>query len=166
MLYKTTMPSVLIETGFLTNPNEEKFLGNITGQVNMADLMFNAFENYRNQIENKTPVIIEKNDEIISEPVESPESTLKDSSGLVFRVQVETWDQRRDNSYNLFKGYEVFEYEQDKMYKYCIGNFSDYQLAKNYKIELIKKGFQNAFLVAFLNGERISIEKAIKLAEK
>ena len=166
VLYKTTMPSVLIETGFLTNPNEEKFLGNITGQVNMADLMFNAFENYRNQIENKTPVIIEKNDEIISEPVESPESTLKDSSGLVFRVQVETWDKRRDNSYNLFKGYEVFEYEQDKMYKYCIGNFSDYQMAKNYKIELIKKGFQNAFLVAFLNGERISIEKAIKLAEK
>ena len=166
VLYKTTMPSVLIETGFLTNPNEEKFLGNITGQVNMADLMFNAFENYRNQIENKIPVTIEKNDEIISEPVKSPVSISKDSSGLVFRVQVETWDQRRDNSYNLFKGYEVFEYEQDKMYKYCIGNFSVYQMAKNYKIELIKKGFQNAFLVAFLNGERISIEKAIKLAEK
>jgi N-acetylmuramoyl-L-alanine amidase len=165
VLYKTTMPSVLIETGFLTNPNEEKFLGNITGQVNMADLMFNAFENYRNQIENKIPVTIEKNDEIISEPVESPVSISKDSSGLVFRVQVETWDKRRDNSYNLFKGYEVFEYEQDKMYKYCIGNFSDYQMAKNYKIELIKKGFQNAFLVAFFNGERISIEKAIKLAE-
>lgn len=163
VLYKTTMPSVLIETGFLTNPNEEKFLGNTTGQSNMATLMFNAFENYRNQIENKIPVIIEKNDEIISELVESPS---KDSSGLVFRVQVETWDQRRDNSYNLFKGYEVFEYEQDKMYKYCIGNFSDYQMAKNYKIELIKKGFQNAFLVAFFNGERISIEKAIKLAEK
>ena len=163
VLYKTTMPSVLIETGFLTNPNEEKFLGNTTGQSNMATLMFNAFENYRNQIENKMPVIIEKNDEIISELVESPS---KDSSGLVFRVQVETWDQRRDNSYNLFKGYEVFEYEQDKMYKYCIGNFSDYQMAKNYKIELIKKGFQNAFLVAFFNGERISIEKAIKLAEK
>lgn len=163
VLYKTTMPSVLIETGFLTNPNEEKFLGNTTGQSNMATLMFNAFENYRNQIENKIPVIIEKNHEIISEPVESPS---KDSSGLVFRVQVETWDQRRDNSYNLFKGYEVFEYEQDKMYKYCIGNFSDYQMAKNYKIELIKKGFQNAFLVAFFNGERISIEKAIKLAEK
>ena len=166
VLYKTTMPSVLIETGFLTNLNEEKFLGNTTGQKNMAELMFQAFENYRNQIENKIPVIIEKNDEIISEPFESPESPSKDSSGLVFRVQVETWDQRRDNSYSLFKGYEVFEYEQDNLFKYCIGNFSNYQMAKNNKIDLIKKGFQNAFLVAFLNGERISIEKAIKLAEK
>ena len=34
---------------------------------------------------------------------------------------------------------------------------------KEYKIELIEKGFNNAFVVAFLNGERISIEKAIKL---
>jgi len=31
---------------------------------------------------------------------------------------------------------------------------------------LIEKGFEHAFVVAFLNGERISIEKAIKLAEK
>ena len=166
VLYKTTMPSVLIETGFLTNSNEEKFLGNTTGQSNMAVLMFNAFENYRNQIENKIADKIEEKDILLKEPVTSLNTISKDSSGLVFRVQVETWDQRRDNSYNLFKGYEVFEYEQDKMYKYCIGNFSDYQMAKNYKIELIKKGFQNAFLVAFLNGERISIEKAIKLAEK
>lgn len=166
VLYKTTMPSVLIETGFLTNSNEEKFLGNTTGQSNMAALMFNAFENYRNQIENKIADKIEEKDILLKEPVTSLKAISKDSSGLVFRVQVETWDQRRDNSYSLFKGYEVFEYEQDNLFKYCIGNFSNYQMAKNNKIDLIKKGFQNAFLVAFLNGDRISIEKAIKLAEK
>ena len=166
VLYKTTMPSVLIETGFLTNSTEEKFLGNTSGQSNMAALMFNAFENYRNQIENKITIKNEKKDIMLKEPVTSIKVILKDSLGLVFRVQVETWDQRRDNSYKLFKGYEVYEYEQDNSFKYCIGNFSDYQLAKDYKIELIKKGFQNAFLVAFLNGERINIEKAIKLAEK
>ena len=166
VLYKTTMPSVLIETGFLTNSTEEKFLGNTSGQSNMAALMFNAFENYRNQIENKITINNEKKDIMLKEPVTSIKVILKDSLGLVFRVQVETWDQRRDNSYKLFKGYEVYEYEQDNSFKYCIGNFSDYQIAKDYKIELIKKGFQNAFLVAFLNGERINIEKAIKLAEK
>ena len=166
VLYKTTMPSVLIETGFLTNSTEEKFLGNTSGQSNMAALMFNAFENYRNQIENKITIKNEKKDIMLKEPVTSIKVILKDSLGLVFRVQVETWDQRRDNSYKLFKGYEVYEYEQDNSFKYCIGNFSDYQIAKDYKIELIKKGFQNAFLVAFLNGERINIEKAIKLAEK
>ena len=28
MLYKTAMPSVLIETGFLSNSNEERYLNN------------------------------------------------------------------------------------------------------------------------------------------
>ena len=46
-----------------------------------------------------------------------------------------------------------------------ITNYLSNQI-KEYKIELIEKGFNNAFVVAFLNGERISIEKAIKLAEK
>jgi len=39
VLYKTTMPSVLIETGFLTNPKEEKFLSDSTTQLQMASLL-------------------------------------------------------------------------------------------------------------------------------
>jgi N-acetylmuramoyl-L-alanine amidase len=166
VLYKTTMPSVLIETGFLTNFNEEKFLGNSTGQSNMAELMFKAFEKYYNQLAEKNNEVIEKNSKISKETSSSLTTIVKDSSGVIFRVQIEAWDQKKDKSYSLFKGYEVYEYQQDKLFKYCIGNFSAYQTAKNYKVELVKKGFQNVFLVAFLNGERISIEKAIKLAEK
>jgi N-acetylmuramoyl-L-alanine amidase len=166
VLYKTTMPSVLIETGFLTNFNEEKFLGNTTGQSNMSELMFKAFENYYYQLAEKNVKVIEKNSEISQVASSSITTIVKDSSGVIFRVQIEAWDQKKDKSYSLFKGYDVYEYQQDNLFKYCIGNFSNYQLAKNYKVELIKKGFQNVFLVAFLNGERISIEKAIKLAEK
>jgi len=62
---------------------------------------------------------------------------------------------------------EIFEYQQDNLYKYCTGVYqNDLQAVKMYKNELIENGFQNAFVVAFFNGERISIEKAIKLAEK
>ena len=166
VLYKTTMPSVLIETGFLTNFNEEKFFGNTTGQSNMSELMFKAFENYYYQLAEKNVKVIEKNSEISKVESSSITTIVKDSSGVIFRVQIEAWDQKKDKSYSLFKGYDVYEYQQDNLFKYCIGNFSNYQLAKNYKVELIKKGFQNVFLAAFLNGERISIEKAIKLAEK
>jgi hypothetical protein len=53
------------------------------------------------------------------------------------------------------------------LYKYCAGYFpNNLQGAKNYKDELTKMGYSNAFVVAFLDGERISIEKALKLAEK
>ncbi|MFM7683820.1 MAG: N-acetylmuramoyl-L-alanine amidase, partial [Bacteroidota bacterium] len=56
VLYKTTMPSVLIETGFLTNPTEENFLGKNEGQEKMANSMFKAFENYKNQLEGKAVI--------------------------------------------------------------------------------------------------------------
>ena len=66
-----------------------------------------------------------------------------------------------------FKGLKVFEYEQDNLYKYTVGEYiMDFKSANNYKTQLREQGFQHAFVVAFLNGERINLEKAIKLAEK
>jgi N-acetylmuramoyl-L-alanine amidase len=178
VLYKTTMPSVLIETGFLTNPTEEKFLGVKDGQDQMANSMFKAFENYKNQMEGKTVV---KETSTNSTPESNPpvtntntptvnevnQAVTKDSTGLIFRVQIHTSEKRTSLTSSRFKGIEMFEYQQDNLYKYCTGIFqNDLQAAKNHKNELIENGFQNAFVVAFFNGERISIEKAIKLAEK
>jgi N-acetylmuramoyl-L-alanine amidase len=180
VLYKTTMPSVLIETGFLTNPTEEKFLGVKDGQEQMANSMFKAFENYKNQLEGRTVVKETQQDtnQFVSPspttnntatPTNSTEnqSVTKDSTGLIFRVQIHTSDRKTSLTSSRFKGLEMFEYQQDNLFKYCTGVFqNDLQAAKNYKHELIENGFQNAFVVAFFNGERISIEKAIKLAEK
>jgi len=169
VLYKTTMPSVLIETGFLPNPTEEKFIGSSEGQEKMSSAMFRAFENYKNQMEGKPVAAIPM--EIVEKLPESktPELSVEqaDSSGLVFRVQIETSDRKVALNSSRFKGLDVFEYQENNIYKYCTGTFkNDLSGAKNYKNELIEKGFNHAFVAAFLNGERISIEKAIKLAEK
>ena len=174
VLYKTTMPSVLIETGFLTNPTEENFLGKNEGQEKMANSMFKAFENYKNQLEGKSvssdnsvPVLNTTNETEEKPKLEEKPAITKDSTGLIFRIQIETSDKKLATNSTRFKGLEIFEYNENKLYKYCTGLFQhDLKAAKEYKIELIEKGFNNAFVVAFLNGERISIEKAIKLAEK
>jgi len=166
VLYKTTMPSVLIETGFLPNPTEEKFIGSTDGQEKMSAAMFKAFENYKSQMEGKpiSSVPVEKSPD--PKPVETVKENA-DSSGLVFRVQIETSDRKIALNSSRFKGLEVFEYEENNIFKYCTGTYkNDLAGAKNYKNELIEKGFNHAFVAAFLNGERISIEKAIKLAEK
>ena len=168
VLYKTAMPSVLIETGFLTNPTEEKLLANTSGQVEMAKAMFSAFERYYNQMMGKETIentIPPKVNPIQDTPKPTP--ITPDSSGLVFRIQVETSDKKISLNSSRFKNFEVYEYTQDKFYKYCIGIFpNDLNSARLKKTELIELGFNNAFVVAFLNGERISIEKAINLAEK
>lgn len=54
VLWKTSMPSVLIETGFLTNPVEERFLGSENGQVHMAASIFRAFRKWKDNVEGMT----------------------------------------------------------------------------------------------------------------
>ena len=53
VLWKTAMPSLLTETGFLTNPDEEKFLASNTGQDFLALSIFKAFRDYKDQVEGR-----------------------------------------------------------------------------------------------------------------
>jgi N-acetylmuramoyl-L-alanine amidase len=164
VLYKTTMPSVLIETGFLTNPSEEKFLSDTLSQTKMANSIFKAFETYRNELEGLNVKAID-NSPIEVEEIKNTNSVIKDK--IIFKVQIETSDSKISLTDPKFKGYKIFEYQQDKVYKYTTGEFeNDFDAANKFKKEIAKKGFEHAFVVAFLNGERINIEKGIKLAKK
>ncbi|MCJ8165173.1 N-acetylmuramoyl-L-alanine amidase [Pontibacter sp. E15-1] len=51
VLWKSYMPSVLIECGFLTNPTEEKFLNDKAGQTYMASGIYRAFKEYKKELE-------------------------------------------------------------------------------------------------------------------
>lgn len=51
VLWRTSMPSVLTEIGYLTNPEEEKFLGSGKGQEYMAACLFRAFRKYKDDQE-------------------------------------------------------------------------------------------------------------------
>jgi len=71
VLWRTSMPSVLTEIGYLTNPQEEKFLGSEKGQTYIAACLFRAFRKYKDEqegvkktynddIENQVPLEKEK----------------------------------------------------------------------------------------------------------
>ncbi len=51
VLWRTTMPSILVEIGYLTNPKEEKELNDASVQANIASGIFRAFRDYKNEIE-------------------------------------------------------------------------------------------------------------------
>jgi len=51
VLWKTSMPSVLVETGFLTNSTEEKFLAGDDGQELIASGIYRAFKEYKSDVE-------------------------------------------------------------------------------------------------------------------
>ena len=185
VLYRTTMPSVLIETGFLTNINEENFIGKETGQNKMANAMFQAFVDYKNKIEGKdlditsttsnnkkeeSAAATEKQEEVKKEKpsftAQVNEEINKDK-GLVFRVQIISSTKNIASGSSRFKNQkDIYKYNQGGLYKYCTGNFSyDLKAAKAHRVKMREIGFTGAFVVAFFDGERIGIEKAIKLVE-
>jgi len=167
VLYKTTMPSVLIETGFLTNPSEEKFLGDTIGQRKMASSMLSAFEKYKNELEGIDGKTVAFNPEVTTAKTEENPVPSEEKDKVIFRVQIETSETKVATTSSKFKGLKVFEYRQDNLFKYTVGSFpQDFAAANRYKAEMREQGFQHAFVVAFVNGERINLEKAIKLAEK
>jgi N-acetylmuramoyl-L-alanine amidase len=168
VLYKTAMPSVLIETGFLTNPTEEAFIGKTDGQDKMVKAMFNAFSSYKLSYEGKTASEVPNNQSANTPPPIVKDTTQKTpSSEVFFSVQVVSSAEKLDLSSTKFKGEKVYEYFQDNLYKYYTGIFvKDLDGAKKHKLSLQEKGFSSAFVIAFSQGERISIEKALKLAEK
>lgn len=53
VLWKTSMPSVLVEIGFLTNAKEEKYLSNKTNQVYIASGIYRALKEYKAEIETR-----------------------------------------------------------------------------------------------------------------
>lgn len=172
VLYKTTMPSVLIETGFLTNPDEEKFLADTTNQRKMAASMFTAFEKYKNELEGvdsktTTPTTSNVTEHSVANTNSTNSENVENKDKVIFRVQIETSDKKIPANASKFKGYKVFEYQQDNLFKYTTGEFvMNFKEASDYKNKMRESGFTHAFVVAFLNGERINLEKGIKLAQK
>jgi hypothetical protein len=61
----------------------------------------------------------------------------------------------------------VYQYQQGGLYKYTVGyHVNDYHGANELKKKMRNEGFEHAFVVGFLDGERIDLQKAINLAEK
>lgn len=53
VLQATAMPSILVETGFITNPQEEDYLNSEKGQNEISESVTNAIKNYKNWLEKK-----------------------------------------------------------------------------------------------------------------
>ena len=243
VLRETTMPSVLIETGFLTNSKDEVYLNSRAGQADMARTIFLAFKEYKEEVEqeansvittpiieepvvfNEPPPVVEipanlppsqpvetettesevpyratepiafeppkeENQEILEEmPVETEqEETFTEKEGKEILTEVtpeETGSEKKEAvssptiqfriqlaasktpiNTNMPKWKQVAHLEvleEKQLFKYMMGKFGDYEAAAQQRIRLTKQGFYGAFVVAYRNGERISLEEAKKI---
>lgn len=166
-----TMPSVLVELGFLTNANEEDFLQKAEGQDFMASAIYRAFKEYKATVEGtgSTAAVVEtpvaKPDTTKKEPVKEPAPQEPEAS-LVFKVQIATSSKRIELKAKNFNGIEgVQEHQGAGMYKYTVGAERSLAAARALQQACRDKGYAECFIVAFRNGERIALQEALKLAE-
>lgn len=54
VLQATGMPSVLVEIGFISNPEEERYINSDKGQDEIVEDLVNAFRSYKQKVESKT----------------------------------------------------------------------------------------------------------------
>ena len=96
----------------------------------------------------------------------NPENVFTESGKInkeiIFKVQVLSSENPLESNSSWFKGLKnIWEYKESGLYKYTIGNKRDIQSASALQSELRKKGFSDAFVVAFQNEKRIPVRKAL-----
>ncbi|MBI9034382.1 MAG: N-acetylmuramoyl-L-alanine amidase [Bacteroidales bacterium] len=164
VLYKSAMPSILVETGYITNAKEERFLNSKDGQSYLASAIYRAFKEYKSEVE-KHNIVAEQTPPTKVSPESKPESkpVQENTPDVYFGVQIISNPKPLALNHPTFKGLEVFEYKHKGSYKYVTFKITNFNKAKKRMLELRKQGFKDAFVVSFSNGQRIGTQTALEI---
>lgn len=196
VLRQASMPSVLVEAGFLSNLNEANYLNSELGQRDVALSVFEAFKKFKDKTSgasnNKSPEIIAKNEkkqeispkqeiraenkkkaEIVTQAVTEEknipetEKTINTSdttaeekateNSIYYSVQIGANTTPIDPVASNFKGLKNVKREKtDKYYRYYFGNERTIEKITA-ELQQIKQKFPQAFIVSFVNGQRVPL---------
>jgi len=159
VLRNTFMPSVLVEMGFLTNSKEGAYLNSKKGQQEMAKAIYDGIKKYKKQYDANMVA------EVKPKPINVKENYNKTRvfKGVDFKVQIASSSRKvKTDSYN-FKGLKGIERVKiGAHHKYYYGKTSDYNQVKEFQKVAKDKGYGSAFIVAFKNGEKVSVLSILK----
>jgi N-acetylmuramoyl-L-alanine amidase len=166
VLHQSYMPSVLVETGFLTNKEEGAYLNSKKGQSEMAVSIANAILSYKKNIELAT--VDSKRAGDLSETNKTvTASEEKIYNGITFKVQLAASSKKLDPESRNFKGLgEISRHLEDDLYKYYYGNTSDYNKIQLMKDFAQRKGYPSCYVVAFKKGEKLKLSEVLKSEDK
>ncbi len=174
VLKESAMPSILIELGFISTPEEERYLNTETGTSNLANGIYYAFLNYKREHEirltgNSQTIIpeIKEEDTIDHSSNQSNKNEIvnvtnsDNKSEIIFKVQLLTSSTSIKANDKTFKGIKDIDYYKEKgVFKYTTGATNDYNIALKTQRSLREK-FKGAFIIAFKDGKRIDVNEAI-----
>ena len=169
VLHKAYMPRVLVETGFISNPTEGNILNSEEGQNDIAKAIAEAILIYKREYfgsgsnESNDARPVRDTTPVKAKVVEAPAVAKNTPKGTFFKVQLIASIKKTPLEPKNFKGLKnVTMIYENNIYKYFYQETSDYAAAKKYLEEAKDKGYGASFLVATKDGEKISIQDAIK----
>lgn len=190
VLWKTAMPSILIELGFISNAAEERFLASESGQIYMASAIYRAFRDFKmsfegensamRKVETEETVTIEEPSPAVEEkpiteekpivvetPVVVEKPVVEEEPTVSFKVQFFISDTKVSaNDKRIANIKDVDYYEYNGSYRYTSGNFRTKEEAFARQKEVQKQGYPDAWVVCFINGERVSMREAEDALER
>ncbi|MFD2541387.1 N-acetylmuramoyl-L-alanine amidase [Lacinutrix gracilariae] len=160
VLHNTYMPSILIETGFLTYKSEGAYLNSNKGQKDMATAIKDAILKYKKTLDQNVGEFVFTPQEEYPSVTDDKEQIIKN---VVFKVQIAASSKKLEPKPYNFKGLSDISREKvGGLYKYFYGYTSDYTKAKQLQAKAKSKGYNTCFLVAFKDGKKIALDQALK----
>ncbi|GAB6008478.1 N-acetylmuramoyl-L-alanine amidase family protein [Dysgonomonas reticulitermitis] len=174
VLRKTSMPSILIELGFINNQSEASFLSTKSGQRTMASAIYSGFKKYKREFDKKQGkfAVADKEDDFsfdtkasatvgntndeqpVSNATQEPKKA--DLTGKIeYRVQFLISMKKLPDNSSSFKGLTpVTFYKDEGGYKYTYGSTTSLKEIVNIQHQVNIK-FKDAFIVKFKDGKRV-----------
>ncbi|MBP5210572.1 MAG: N-acetylmuramoyl-L-alanine amidase [Bacteroidales bacterium] len=160
VLWRTTMPSVLVELGFITNSNDRNVLGSKTRRGDLANSLFTAFEQFKNQYEGKIEIdlseitIKEDSDPEQEEEIEAPSAPVAaPANDAYYAVQIFAVSKNLKDGASEFKGEKTIgRFPSGSLIKYTVGHYSSEAQAIK-QLPALQKKFKGAFVVKIEGGK-------------
>jgi N-acetylmuramoyl-L-alanine amidase len=157
VLRQTTMPGVLVEMGFISNPAERKLLTSEAGKEKIAVSIFEAFSHYKKSIDSKSRFTAPLQEGVTDSGKATGETALAilhmEENQVWYSVQIGATAKALEPSEKNFRGEKsIIRLQMDSYYKYYSGQFKTAKEAFSEKTRLLKK-FPDAFVVIVENGK-------------
>jgi N-acetylmuramoyl-L-alanine amidase len=158
VLRNTTMPSVLVETGFLSNNDDESYLGDAANRAVVANSIFKAFSDYKGHVEGYVP----EDQEVVLPKTTVPPVAVQPKTVISFYVQLAASKTPLSTEVANWKVPVFVETkEENGYYKYLAGPFAEAGQASALQKELRAGSCKDAFVVAYRDHQRIPMTEAV-----
>jgi N-acetylmuramoyl-L-alanine amidase len=161
VLRNTYMPSVLVETGFLTNSKEGAYLNSKRGQTEISRAIAKAIMKYKSSLDGTlfTGLVMDTAPDEVTNTTTANNST----AGTIFRIQIAASTKKMALKPYNFKGLsDVSRIKTGGLYRYYYGSFSSYKLARQAVSKIVRKGYRGAYVKAFEGNKEVSITHEMK----